>query len=457
MKIHAASRRQFIRYAASAAAALVLVSRPLPGASRSLPPNQPGQAKHLTARVVDSKFAHGRATYNAVSCASDGNIYYVLSSAKLETGGQMYRYSPANHEVRHLGDLTAACGEKDLRAIPQGKSHVSFAEVGGKLYFATHVAYYDVTGARETKAEPPPGYRPYPGGHFLAYDLRSGKFEDLATAPFQEGVISMTMDKERGRLYGLTWPTGYFLSLDLRTRQLRHTGPVEGRGEAGEGTQYRAICRTLVVDPRDGAAYVTTSQGDILRYRYESNSLAPVADVDLRKDYFGAFDPGAPGHMGYHWRQTVWYEPEGAVYGIHGNSGYLFRFLPREGRLEVLERLTSEPSRRSGMADMYYYGYLGLGLGPDGRTLYYLTGGPIPGAGKPQIKTVIGVRGDENVHLITYEIPTGRYRDHGPVFSEDGQRPTHVNSIAIGRDGSVYSIVNISGRTDLIRIAPGQD
>ena len=27
---------------------------------------------------------------------------------------------------------------------------------------------------------PPPGYKRYPGGHFLAYDMRSGKFENLA-------------------------------------------------------------------------------------------------------------------------------------------------------------------------------------------------------------------------------------------------------------------------------------
>jgi hypothetical protein len=457
MKAPPQTRRQFIQHAATVAAAIGIVPPHVLAATGATPPGQPGTSKRLTARICNSQFAHGRATYNAVSCASDGNVYYVLSSAKLEVGGQMYRYSPATHEVRHLGDLTAACGEKDRRAIPQGKSHVSFAEVDGKLHFATHVAYYDVAGAKETKAEPPPGYLPYPGGHFLAYDLKSGQFEDLATAPFQEGIISMTMDRKRGRLYGLTWPTGYFLAYDLRSRTLRHVGPVEERGEAGEGAHYRAICRTLVVDPRDGAAYLTTSRGDILRYRYDRNALAPVPGVDLRKDYFGAFDPAAPGHMGYHWRQTVWYEPEGAIYGLHGNSGYLFRFLPREERLEVLERLTSEPSRRSGMADMYYYGYLGLGLGPDGRTLYYLTGGPIPGAGKPQHKTVIGVRGDENVHLVTYEIPTGRYKDHGPIFGEDGQQPTHVNSIAIGRDGSVYSIVNISGRTDLIRILPGQD
>ena len=79
--------------------------------------------------------------------------------------------------------------------------------------------------------------------------------------------------------------------------------------------------------------------------------------------------------MGYNWRQTVWYAPDRAVYGVHGDSGYLFCFDPRLNRVDVLERLTSEPSKRSGMYDQFSYGY--FALGPDGRTLHYLTGGPI--------------------------------------------------------------------------------
>jgi hypothetical protein len=413
----------------------------------------PPAPKQLTARFYDSHFPAGRATYNAVSRASDGNIYYVISSAQLETGGRMFRFEPASGRVRELGDLTEACGEKTLHAIPQGKSHVNFAEANGKLYFATHIAYYDVKGAKESKATTPAGYKPYPGGHFLAYDLATGAFENLVTAPFQEGIISMAMDTGRGRLYGLTWPTGYFLAYDLNTGTLRHTGPVEKRGEAGEGADYRAICRSLAVDPRDGAVYFSTSRGDILTYRAADNTVIPVPGVDLRKDYFGNYDPSVPGHMGYHWRQTLWYEPEGAIYGVHGNSGYLFRFLPKEKRLDVLERLTSDPSRRSGMTDMYYYGYLGFALGPDGRTLYYLTGGPIPGGPRKQTG-VIGVRGDENLHLVTYDIPARRHADRGPVFTEGGRRPTHVNSIAIGTDGSVYALANLAGRTDLLRILP---
>ena len=63
------------------------------------------------------------------------------------------------------------------------------------------------------------------------------------------------------------------------------------------------------------------------------------------------------------------------IYGVHGNSGYLFRFDPRVPRVEVLDRITSLPSQRSGMFDEFSYGYLGFILGPDGNTLYYLTGG----------------------------------------------------------------------------------
>ncbi len=163
--------------------------------------------------------------------------------------------------------------------------------------------------------------------------------------------------------------------------------------------------------------------------------------------------------MGYNWRQSVWYPAEKAIYAVHGNSGYLFRFDPRAERVDVVERITSEPSKRSGMFDQFTYGYLGFTLGPDGHTLYYLTGGAIFENGRrvPGDKNItVGVRGKENLHLITYDIPAKKYTDHGPIFFPDGQRPSYVNSIAVAKDGTVYSLSRIREnghmRTDLIRI-----
>jgi hypothetical protein len=141
-------------------------------------------------------------------------------------------------------------------------------------------------------------------------------------------------------------------------------------------------------------------------------------------------------------------EFRGLIYGVHGNSGYLFRFDPRVPRVEVLERLTSEPSRRSGMFDQFSYGYLGFTLGPDGHPLHYLTGGPIYVDGKRvtgKSATAMGeAKGLEDLQLVTYDTRQGRYRDQGAIFFPDGQRPLYVNSLAVGKDGTVYALSRVT-------------
>jgi hypothetical protein len=170
--------------------------------------------------------------------------------------------------------------------------------------------------------------------------------------------------------------------------------------------------------------------------------------------------------MGYGWRQAIWYAPENAIYATHGRSSYLFRFDPRTERVDVLRRIASEPSMRSGMFDDFHFGYLSLTLGPDGHTLYYLTEGRIAENGKPVAMKAprpgavrrAQTEPVEDLHLITYDIPAARYTDHGAVFFSDGGRPGLVNSIAVGKDGSVYCITDIPGtdrsHIDLVRIPP---
>jgi hypothetical protein len=418
----------------------------------------------LRAKTYNSGFALAHDTYNGISCASDGRIYYVLSTERHDVPARMFVFDPGNESIRDLGDLNEACGETGQRAIVQGKSHVNFVERQGKLYFATHVGYYTIVDGMETMGVPPAGYRPYPGGHLLAYDLASGRFEDLGIAPGREGILSMNLDADRGTIFGLTWPTGRFFRFDPARRDLKDFGPVCALGESGRGSAYRTICRSIAVDPGDGSAYFTDGEGAIHRYRRASDSVEVVRGDDMRKDYFGLYDPTSPGHMGYNWRQVVWVPSERMIYGVHGNSGYLFRFDPRAGRVEVLDRITSLPSKRTGMFDQFSYGYLGFALGPDGRTLYYLTGGPVFADGKRvagKSKTAMGEsKGIEDLHLVTYDIPSGAYIDHGPIVFADGQRPSYVNSIAVGKDGTVYALSRITEggktRTDLISVPAAQ-
>ncbi len=414
------------------------------------------EKKQLIARQFFSGFDLAHDTYNAISTASDGRIYYVLSSQQFDMGGQMYVYDPKTNKTSFLADLTTICGEKNKKTIVQGKSHVRFYESGRKLFFATHVGFYEMIDGMECLAvHAPAGYNLYPGGHFLSYNLVDGKFEDLAVAPEGEGILTMTMDTERKQIFGITWPNGYLIHYDMNTRKLNNLGKVSGNGEAGvPGKDYRVLCRSMFVDPRDGHVYYSTSEGDIYSYNPDLKTITRLVDVNLKLDYFGSYDPTRPGNMGYNWRAIVWYPKELVAYGVHGNSGYLFRFDPRAQRIEIVDRITSEPSRRSGMFDQFSYGYLGFDLGPDKETIYYLTGGPIFIEGK-RVKGIDEIsmgaaRGLENLHLITFNIPAKKYTDQGPIFYSDGSIPTYVNSIAIGKDGNVYTLARFEHEGKLV-------
>ena len=233
-------------------------------------------------------------------------------------------------------------------------------------------------------------------------------------------------------------------------------------GEDGVGADYRTICRSICVNPEDGSAYFTTSEGDIFRYRADSDTVEKVKGDNLKKDYFGIYDYTSPGHMGYNWRQTFYRQADGMIYGVHGNSGYLFRFNPKTEQVQVLDRITSDPSKASGMFDQFSYGYLGFGLAHDGKTIYYLTGGPIYENGKRltgKSKTAMGeAKGLEDLHLVTYDIEAGVSKDRGAIYYPNGQRPLYVNSLCIGLDGTAYFMARITekGQThsDLISVKP---
>jgi hypothetical protein len=427
-----------------------------------LRPDSLFKSGNLIAKTYNSGFLQAHDTYNALSAASDGKIYYILSSDKIEFAGKMYVYDPERDVTEFLADLNDVCGENGKMFIPQGKSHTRFYESQGKLYFSTHVGYYElIKGMDRLPVNLPANYKLYPGGHILSYDLKTKAFNDLAILPNGEGMVTMTMDCVRGQVYGITWPKGNFVHYDVNTKILKNLGQVSANGEAGEpGADFRSLCRSLVVDPNNGTVYFSTSEGNIFSYHPNEARIVKLDDINLKLDYFGTYDPTRPGSMGYNWRKIFWYEPENIAYGVHGNSGYLFRFHPQNKHIELVRRITSEPSSSSGMFDQFSYGYLGFQLGPDKETIYYLTGGPIYENGKriagEEHIAKGAAKGLENLHLITYHIPSKYYKDHGPVFYDTGDRPLYVNSIAIGKGGEVYALARVTEngntRTDLIKI-----
>jgi hypothetical protein len=107
------------------------------------------------------------------------------------------------------------------------------------------------------------------------------------------------------------------------------------------------------------------------------------------------------------------------------------------------------------MFDKMEYGYLGLVLGHDGHTLYYLTGSPLSansrGARIPKYEA-------EGSHLVTYNIATGNYQDMGQIILDNGEAAAAEQALAMGSDGTLYSLTDITRngepRMDLISFRP---
>ncbi|MEZ4900374.1 MAG: hypothetical protein R2822_00650 [Spirosomataceae bacterium] len=66
----------------------------------------------LIATPYFSGFDLAHDTYNAITAASNGKIYYVLCSDSYDIGGKMYAYNPATDQTEFIADLTEVCGEK---------------------------------------------------------------------------------------------------------------------------------------------------------------------------------------------------------------------------------------------------------------------------------------------------------------------------------------------------------
>jgi hypothetical protein len=367
-----------------------------------------------------------------LTIASDGLVYYTLSCHNIDVNARVYRYDPFRDEVKLICDMGEAAGEAGLKALPQGKSHSPFFERDGWLYFASHYGYFATTNKREQPAPVPEGYRPYPGGHLMRLNMRTCAVEDLAKAPPEEGILTFNMDALRGRLYCLTWPKGIFLVYNLDTGTMRNLGPVSRGGEVGIGDQYFCLVRSFAIDPRDGNVYFTNADGEVLCYTLESDSVASFEGVRLNRDIFGFWDPHRPGHQGYSWRDILWHEESQSFFGVHPKSGWLFRFDPPARSLELIERIAADELRRSGRFEPFRYGYLTLQLGPDRETLYYLTStyGAVESDGHDL---------NQAIHLVTYNLRTGHYSDHGVLQLEDGVYPRMAQCHAVHKNGRGYT------------------
>lgn len=249
--------------------------------------------------------------YNYLHQTTDGRIWFAMSSHLPTTHCQLLFFDPTTEKIEFVADIGRALDADADLSISQGKVHVKAFEWEGWLYGATHIGYYDradhvaTPGRIKSRA-------PYPGGLFFKVELGTGQFQALGTAPPEEGIISMVLDRERSRIFGLTWPSGRLLRLDLNQGTVVDCGAACGDAEVGLDCA-ETVCRGLVVDPRNGCLYWSRDSGNVMKYDPATHSIYQL-DCLLGSSRQREI-----------WRTVTWDSDRNLIWAILARSGRIVR------------------------------------------------------------------------------------------------------------------------------------
>ena len=396
--------------------------------------------KIIQGKYILSGFGKGKGNYNGIHYASNGMIYYFLCTGHLDYGAHMYSFNPETEEVKFIADMAEICDEKDQESILQSKVHTRIFEYKGKIYFGTHTDHLSENYEKvEIIGTPPPGYKPYPGGHLLSYDLETGQFVDLGIVPSKEGVLAMVMDTTKGIIYGTTWPTGYVFAYKVETKEMRDLGPRNGKGESVAGDDREALNRAPVVSYADHKVFFYRNKGFIETYDYE-------------RDAFETFEFTGYDITDNFWRQALWSHKDNSIHGNLYGSNILFKIDPITRRIDSLSQLQPDELLKSG--EIFNSG-LGMIFNEEGNMLFYVAVAP----GEKQDIIVMGNQKmtkyeqhlPEDYNMISYNLETKERIDHGKIFLQENIKPISINCLATNSKGQFYAMCFLNlveGKTD---------
>ncbi len=220
----------------------------------------------------------------ALMTHSNGFIYGATSG---KTQSYLFFYNRFINKVRPLGKI----------GIEKGVHHCLLEGKNGEIYIGTGLNM--LAPLKLTKDFPvekegiekqlwkdiKAPYESYPGGHIYRYDTKKGDIntytnddatplEDLGIPVANNSVYAMTLNPEKTRIYGLSYPDAVFFIFDLKTRTTRKFGDImTHKVYGGPERNWRSVPRDLFWDSKTGAVYTSGDNGFLLKYNPKADSL----------------------------------------------------------------------------------------------------------------------------------------------------------------------------------------
>jgi len=255
-----------------------------------------------------------------------------------------YVYGATSGDACHIFRFDPASARVDVLATVPGTNTVMRGlEVDGDTVYVGTMLTKEQLWLKIRKAQPDfdpedANLLPIKGDYNTGqlYRISEGKLEDLGVPVPNQGIHTMTLDKQRGLIYGVTAPNGRFFIYDTKTGKVEHTafgetysmvsnhrvglvtvdrelaGITPGEAEWNN----RLIAKAMHV-ASDGKMYTSGWDGQILRYDPE------VADLQQRFTAV-AYIPSVPGRN-YWNRIDAIVEKDGHLY-LGTSDGYIVKY-----------------------------------------------------------------------------------------------------------------------------------
>lgn len=257
--------------------------------------------------------------YWGLGTCSDGNIYFGLCSHIPGKSAGFFRFDPNIDRIEHLFNVDEILG------TAHGKIHTPILEAyNQKLYFGTHFAYPYGNPSNQVD---------YEGGHVMAYDPATDQVDDLGIVTEGEGILTIALNKESGKIYSLTVPGGVLTETDISSRKSRRLGVIPSKG---------SICRTITID-RAGKVYGSFEPNGLFIYDPSTDKLQ-FEENFFPEEQIEEWDDATRGgvnKIGRNlWRCVNYDEQRNSLYGIYAASSRLFKIDCETLELEIYDQLT---------------------------------------------------------------------------------------------------------------------